>query len=124
MGPARDGGSGEARALVFLIPIYNDWDAAQHLARDIDALTLAAPVWLYFIDDASQLPRPGAFGQGIRAEVNVLRLQTNLGHQKAIAVGLAYVHEHVAGVHAVVVMDGDGEDRPSDVPRLLEAFEA
>ncbi|GAB5517830.1 MAG: glycosyltransferase family 2 protein [Rhodothermales bacterium] len=112
----------DAGSLVFVIPIYNDWDAAQHLAADIDAVQLATPVRLFFVDDASQLPRPAPFGAGIQAEVNVLRLQTNLGHQKAIAVGLAYIQEHVPGVEAVVVMDGDGEDRPMDVPRLLEAF--
>src|SRR5262249_28722076 len=47
----------------------------------------------------------------------------NLGHQKAIAIGLAYaVANDLADVF--VVMDADGEDRPSDVPRLLAAIES
>jgi hypothetical protein len=50
--------------------------------------------------------------------IDVLRLRRNLGHQRAIAVGLAYV-EDCLGASAVVVMDADGEDDPADVPRLL-----
>jgi len=33
-----------------------------------------------------------------------------------------HVHQHHSGTGAVVVMDGDGEDRPEDVPRLLDAL--
>src|SRR5262249_20783911 len=54
--------------------------------------------------------------------VDVLRLKRNLGHQRAIAVGLAYAEECLPA-RAVVVMDGDGEDDPADVPRLLERLE-
>ena len=53
----------------------------------------------------------------------MLRLRRNLGHQRAIAVGLAYVEDRFKH-DAVVVMDSDGEDDPSDVPRLLELLRA
>ena len=56
------------------------------------------------------------------ARIDVLRLRRNLGHQRAIAVGLAYI-EDCLPPDAVVVMDGDGEDDPADVPRLLERLE-
>ena len=48
----------------------------------------------------------------------MLQLRRNLGHQRAIAVGLAYAEEHDP-CDVVVIMDGDGEDDPKDVPRLL-----
>ena len=54
--------------------------------------------------------------------IDVLRLRRNLGHQRAIAIGLAYV-EDCLQAGAVVVMDGDGEDDPADVPRLLERLD-
>jgi glycosyltransferase involved in cell wall biosynthesis len=50
--------------------------------------------------------------------MRVLGLRRNLGHQRAIAVGLAYIREQTP-CDCVVVMDADGEDRPSDVPALL-----
>ena len=52
------------------------------------------------------------------ATVDVLPLRRNLGHQRAIAIGLAYVEQHIDN-RCVVVMDSDGEDSPEDVPRLL-----
>jgi len=59
--------------------------------------------------------------------VEILRLRRNLGHQRAIAIGLAYVEAKIP-CQAVVVMDADGEDDPGDVPRMIqkcreEAFE-
>ena len=48
--------------------------------------------------------------------IDVLRLRRNLGHQRAIAIGLAYVEDCLSATR-VVVMDGDGEDDPADVPR-------
>jgi polyisoprenyl-phosphate glycosyltransferase len=52
---------------------------------------------------------------------DILRLRRNLGHQRAIAIGLAWLHENQSA-DAIVVMDGDGEDKPDDVPRLLDRF--
>jgi polyisoprenyl-phosphate glycosyltransferase len=60
--------------------------------------------------------------QAIRA-VEVLALRRNLGHQRAICIGLSYLDQEY-DCEAVVVMDGDGEDDPADVPRLLERWEA
>jgi len=56
--------------------------------------------------------------------IEVLRLRRNLGHQRAICIGLCVVtiNDRYAGTDAVVIMDADGEDRPSDVPRLIQRF--
>lgn len=54
--------------------------------------------------------------------VKILHLRCNLGHQRAIALGLYHLYEFTAVV-TVLVMDGDGEDRPGDIPALLEVFE-
>lgn len=60
--------------------------------------------------------------------IDVLRLRRNLGHQGAIAIGLAAVAAdpppaEAAGRRArpdfVVVMDSDGEDDPATLPMLL-----
>jgi hypothetical protein len=54
-------------------------------------------------------------------KVEILELRRNLGHQRAIAIGLAYIHANEP-CQAVLVMDGDGEDDPRDVPRLIEHY--
>jgi hypothetical protein len=56
------------------------------------------------------------------AGTGVIELARNLGHQSAIAVGLGHiVHEKLAH-DAVIVMDGDGEDAPADILKLLAAW--
>jgi glycosyltransferase involved in cell wall biosynthesis len=52
-------------------------------------------------------------------KISILRLRRNVGHQRAIAIGLAYA-EAANCCDIAVVMDGDGEDRPEDVPRLID----
>lgn len=49
--------------------------------------------------------------------VDVLQLRRNLGHQRAIAVGLVFVYQNLPCT-AVVVMDADGEDWPTDIVAL------
>ena len=75
------------------------------------------------MDDGSTDPLPPRFATTCRAlkNISILHLRRNLGHQRAIATGLVYVYQNVA-CDAVVVMDGDGEDRPDDLPALLKEY--
>jgi hypothetical protein len=50
-----------------------------------------------------------------------LRLRRNLGHQRAIAIGLCFVQQE-RDCAAVLVMDADGEDKPEDVPKLIQRY--
>jgi glycosyltransferase involved in cell wall biosynthesis len=114
--------------IAIVTPILDDWEALQRLvaALGVQLAGVAAAFELIAIDDGSnspfeirdlQLPRDGA----IRA-VTLVRLALNLGHQRAIAVGLSEAGAR-ADLDAVVVMDGDGEDRPEDVPALVGRHE-
>lgn len=82
------------------------------------------PVDVLIVDDGSTVDRPANFGQqsfeSVR-RISILRLRRNLGHQRAIAIGLTWLHASTT-YRTIVVMDADGEDAPSDVPRLLEAY--
>ena len=127
-----DASVSESRAprgeLVVLTPVYNDWSAVRLLLPLLDSELarhgLKARVVL--IDDASFEPVPdGLIDRELDAivEVRVLTLRRNLGHQRALAVGLPYVQERMP-CDAVVVMDADGEDAPADVPRLVAELAA
>lgn len=115
--------------VAILIPIYNDWRASITLLAELDRELTARgrTASILFVDDGSSdsvdrdgvhqfVPTPGL------VSIEILHLRHNIGHQRAIAVGLAHLEAH-GGVDAVVVMDGDGEDIPSDVNRLLDALE-
>jgi len=119
--PAPDG------PILILIPSFNDWAALRLLLPGIDR-GLAGTKWsasVLIVDDASTDPIPEDWpGDSFEAieSITVLHLRCNLGHQRAIALGLYHAHEFTE-VAAVLVMDGDGEDRAEDVPKLLEEFE-
>ena len=57
------------------------------------------------------------------SDVDLLTPPFNLGHQRAIVYGLRYLAPFVADDDVVVTMDSDGEDRPEDVPRLLQGLD-
>lgn len=114
--------------LLVLIPVFNDWEAVRQLLPLLsEALVdagLSAEVLL--LDDGSTLDcRQLGTLQNLRGleRVRVLELARNLGHQRAIAVGLAWVRDQCEG-HAVIICDGDGEDHPADIPRLLREYQA
>lgn len=113
--------------IAIIMPVYEDWDAAMKLCRNIDGVLrdeVSLRASLLFIDDGSSAatcPKELPFLPAAIECVSVLTLRRNLGHQRAIAVALAHIREHWQG-DAVVVMDADGEDRPEDVPVLVNAM--
>jgi hypothetical protein len=120
-------------SVTVLVPVYNDWAAVSHLLRHLDGAFAAAGLpaaRVLLIDDGStEAPSPtlvtdalsGREPRGL-SRVDVLHLRRNLGHQRAIAIGLSYIEANVP-CDAVVVMDGDGEDAPEDIPALLARFD-
>jgi polyisoprenyl-phosphate glycosyltransferase len=89
------------------------------LAHELCANDLRAAILL--VDDGSTVPTPEKFGDGKYSSIesiDVLHLRRNVGHQRAIAVGLCYIEANCP-CHHVVIMDCDGEDDPRDVPRLI-----
>lgn len=113
------------KPLVVLIPVFNDWDAAEIVVRQLSQVLSqqAIPLKVLLVNDGSTIPKPVDFLAGVSPQVDgvVVNLRRNLGHQRAIAIALAYVQENIA-FRAVVVMDGDGEDDPKDVLFLLKKF--
>lgn len=112
--------------LVVLMPVYDDWEVVGKLLPRLGEVLAPAghSAALVIVDDGSyqrgeglSLP-PGGFSTG-----TIVRLRRNLGHQRAICIGLAWIHAHLPG-STTVVMDADGEDDPSDIPRLLAEFAA
>jgi polyisoprenyl-phosphate glycosyltransferase len=124
-----DDGSPEINAdeVLILIPVFNDWASLAELLPRLDSVLAAHFITadILVVDDGSTIEPERELEKGafqVLRRIDVLRLRRNLGHQRAIAIGIAYV-EDCLQAGAVVVMDGDGEDDPADVPRLLERLE-
>jgi glycosyltransferase involved in cell wall biosynthesis len=116
-----------SQAVVVLIPIFNDWTALELVLHGLDRIAEKhAPMTVVVVDDASTSgPEAGFCAHPFLALTAVVRvrLRRNLGHQRAISVGLVYIYETYPDA-VTVIMDGDGEDRPEDIPILLAKFSA
>jgi hypothetical protein len=113
-----------APRLAVVMPVLNDWASLEVLLGRIDAQALPrGSVDVYVVDDGSTEPAPPALGEGLRqgavASVSVVELSCNVGHQRAIALGVAHASRAAPG-QFVAVMDSDGEDEPSYLPQMLE----
>ena len=106
-----------------ITPVYNDWPSFRQLLCELDAQSATLPFELFVsaIDDGSTesvetslsgLPR---FSNLAGAEI--IRLATNVGHQRAIALGLCTAAED-KDADAVLIMDADGEDPPASIVEL------
>ncbi|WP_018231888.1 glycosyltransferase [Thioalkalivibrio thiocyanodenitrificans] len=103
---------------VIVTPVYEDRKAASRLFAELGSL-LGEGAFVVAVDDGSvREPLEASDLEGI--DGLVLRLTRNMGHQRAIAIGLNYVADHLPGAERVVVMDADGEDIPASVGALLD----
>lgn len=113
-------------ALTIVTPVFNDWESLAMLAGKIADLPALQKfdVTLVAVDDGSKDvdPPPEDTLRGNLIEVRIVRLNSNLGHQRAIALGLAYVREHLSP-DMIVVMDSDGEDSPEVIGEMLAAHD-
>jgi hypothetical protein len=104
-----------------LIPLYNDWDALELLLEQIKrdvSKELFEKLSFVIVDDCSSIPCNVNRYQPF--DVTIIRLWRNVSHQKAIALGLSYLTNNTT-FESVIVMDSDGEDKPSDIERLYLA---
>ncbi|MEX0982233.1 MAG: glycosyltransferase family 2 protein [Bacteroidales bacterium] len=104
-----------------VIPLYNEEENVPHLyAR----LTEAAPLWkepyeIIFVDDGSYDQTLSLLQNLCKKDkqIKTIRLSRNFGHQAAISAGIRQ-----AKGDAVVIMDGDLQDPPEELPRFLEKW--
>lgn len=108
-----------------IAPVYNDWESFEILLSHIITLQNKHSDIFQFaviaVNDGSneehQINNPSL-------PITILHLKVNVGHQRAIAVGLQYVYNEIQDADFVVVLDSDGEDRPEDIPALLNKAKA
>jgi len=107
----------EPAPLFIVTPVHDDWECLAILLRNMrDTLDPAGiPFAVIVVDDASRVAAASP-------TATILRLTRNVGHQRAIAVGLDYAIR-IAGAGTIAIMDADGEDRPEDLPLLLAALD-
>ncbi len=104
--------------LSIVVPVFNEQDNLRPLHERLDRAlkALGLSYEIIFVDDGSTDATAAVLRQ-LRGEdpaCRVLRLALNSGQTAALACGL-----HNARGAVVVAIDGDGENDPMDIPRLL-----
>jgi polyisoprenyl-phosphate glycosyltransferase len=114
------------KTIAIVTPVLDDWESFTALVREIAFLLTGSELILhvYAVDDGSIEPfNPDSIiltANSCIASIQVIRLAANLGHQRAITVGLCAVVEDDTA-DTVLIMDSDGQDRPTDIAALLDA---
>jgi hypothetical protein len=107
-------------SVIVVTPVYEDVEASSRLFEEL-LTQLKHDVLVVVVDDGSvkhALEISDLENAGIDGVI--LKLRRNVGHQRAIAIGLGYVSEYMQPQQRVIVMDSDGEDMPSTIPNLLD----
>lgn len=109
---------------MILMPVFNDWTSVEQLLQGVDSqlTNVGRRVSVLLVDDGSPeryLTETFAHQFESINSISVIRLARNIGHQRAICIGLAYIEEHYPQVR-IIVMDSDGEDDPADMVQLLK----
>ena len=109
------------KKFVILIPVYNDWKSLFKLLEkiDLEISQWEADVSILIINDASIEKIPEAkFNFNKIKSIRVINMKINRGHGRCNASGLKFLIEK-EDFDYVILMDGDGEDRPEELTSLF-----
>lgn len=112
--------------IAIVVPVLDDWTSFAALVADIANQFTGSEIAIHVcaVDDGSLAPFAietiKVPPDSCVVSIEIVRLALNLGHQRAIAIGLCALADST-DFDAVVVMDSDGEDRPSDIAALCAA---
>ena len=109
------------KKFVILIPIYNDWKSVFKLLENIDLQIYKwdAEISILIVNDASTEKSPSTQLSFKKIKsVRVINMKLNRGHARCNAAGLKYLTEK-ENFDYVILMDGDGEDRPEELTSLF-----
>ena len=106
--------------IAVITPCLNDNASLEHLIPDLVTGLGQHHPHLIVVDDGSY-PAIDLKGPA-KMPVTILQLKTNMGHQRAIAIGLAHALNSSTPFDRIAVMDSDGEDDPLSMSRMMAAI--
>src|SRR5689334_12599667 len=98
-------------AISIIIPVYNEAEVLPELLDRVHALNLGQTE-VIVVDDGST---DGSAETALNAGASVVRHPYNIGNGAAVKSGI-----RAARGQLLVLMDGDGQHKPEDIPKLLK----
>ena len=112
------------RKIVILIPVFNDWESVKKLIVEINE-NISNIQETHFecliVNDASTIDQPKLTRPSNIKSLEILNMKENRGHARCNAFGIRHVLQK-KDFDYLILMDGDGEDRPIEIKSLVEAI--
>ena len=105
-----------APAVSVIVPIFNEEGNVVQLQRELQSALAASSHEIIFVDDGSTDDTVAKIDR--KPAVRILQFEKNTGQSAAIYAGL-----HAARGDVLVLIDGDLQNDPRDIPRLLAEIE-
>jgi dolichol-phosphate mannosyltransferase len=103
-------------AVSVVVPLFNEEENVPILQAELTAALNGLDYEIIFVDDGSADQTAGRIGRDER--VRVLQFERNAGQSAAMYAGL-----HEARGRVAVLIDGDLQNDPADIPKLLAEIE-
>ena len=110
------------KKIIILIPVYNDWKSLEILIKEINEnIKYFSDISFdcLIVNDAST-NQPPAISKPVNFDsLEILNMKENRGHARCNAFGIRYIFQNKKFDY-LILMDGDGEDRPVEIKSLVE----
>jgi len=103
-------------AVSVVVPVFNEEENMSILQSELTAALAGRDYEIVFVDDGSSDRTVGKIENSPR--VRILRFEKNRGQSAAMYAGV-----HAARGATIVLIDGDLQNDPADIPKLLDEIE-
>jgi hypothetical protein len=109
--------------IILLTPVYNDWKSLDKLLSKINNIfdkKLKSKFELIIINDCSK-EKYNFRKYKLKAiqKITILSLSSNVGSQRAIAIGIKYLSNFYKKNFKTIIMDSDGQDNPNAIDKIV-----
>ena len=109
------------KKIKILIPVYNDWESLIKLLNEINKVITDIKNTEFdcmIVNDASTIKLPEIKVPKNIKKIEIFNMKQNKGHARCNAFAIRHLSKNNDFDH-LIVMDGDGEDRPEEIKYLV-----
>ena len=109
------------KKIIILIPVFNDWESLKKLLNEIEENVRNIKnilIECLVINDASTIKQPKLIKPKSFQSLKILNMKKNKGHARCNAFGIRFISKN-KDFDNLILMDGDGEDRPVELIKLI-----
>ena len=111
----------KVKKFTILIPVYNDWNSLKKLLNNINDNIKHFPNTEFncvIVNDSSTADSSKIKIPPDINSIKIIHMNENKGHARCNAFGIKYLSKNL-DLDYVILMDGDGEDRPEELKLLV-----